>query len=221
MRKFNIHFICSMLILMLPGNINPQTAHDVTVANFSFTPAALTITVGDTVRWTNVLGNHNVVADDNSFTSGPLAPAPWVYTHVFTTAGSNPYYCSLHGGPGGVGMSGVITVQTATDVQDDGNLIYKFDLKQNYPNPFNPTTTIQFDLPEDAVVTLKIYNMLGQEVQTLLDREDMIEGTQEVQFNAQNLSSGVYFYRIVAETLDEDGAKLNTFQTVKKMILIK
>jgi hypothetical protein len=96
-----------------------------------------------------------------------------------------------------------------------------YALYQNYPNPFNPTTTIQFDLPEDAFVTLKIYNMLGQEVQTLLDREDMIEGTQEVQFNAQNLSSGVYFYRIVAETLDEDGAKLNTFQTVKKMILIK
>ncbi len=96
-----------------------------------------------------------------------------------------------------------------------------FVLYQNYPNPFNPTTTIQFDLPSEALVTLKIYNILGQEVATILDRQDMNEGTQEVQFNANEFSSGVYFYRIVAEGLDEDGATAGTFQTVKKMMLLK
>ncbi len=117
MRKFNIHFICSMLILVLSGNSSPQTLYDVTVADFSFSPSTLTITAGDTVRWTNVLGRHSVVADDSSFTSGPVALAPWVYTHVFTTAGNNPYYCAQHGGPGGQGMSGVIIVLPLTTFQ--------------------------------------------------------------------------------------------------------
>ncbi len=101
-----------------------------------------------------------------------------------------------------------------------------YSLYQNYPNPFNPTTMIQFDLLEQSFVTLKVYNVLGQEVATLLNHEQMEEGTQEANFNAKSLSSGVYFYRIVAEGLaeDEDGAfqlSGKTFMSVKKMILMK
>jgi plastocyanin len=94
-----------ILFFLCAGTSFSQTTHDVTVTNFSFSPQTLTINTGDAVRWTNVLGNHNVVADDNSFTSGPLAPAPWEYTHTFSAVGNNPYYCELHGGPGGSGMS--------------------------------------------------------------------------------------------------------------------
>jgi hypothetical protein len=95
-------------------------------------------------------------------------------------------------------------------------------LYQNYPNPFNPTTTIQFDLPEDAFVTLKVYNMLGQEVAALFDREEMDEGSQEIEFDAGRLASGVYFYRITAEPLAlDDEAAGSTFVNVKKMILVK
>jgi hypothetical protein len=96
-----------------------------------------------------------------------------------------------------------------------------YTLYQNYPNPFNPTTNIQFDLADDAFVTLKVYNVLGQEVATLFDREEMNSGMQEVQFNANGLASGVYFYRIVAEQMDDEGVTLGTFQTVKKMMLLK
>ncbi len=96
-----------------------------------------------------------------------------------------------------------------------------YSLYQNYPNPFNPTTTIAFDLPEEAFVTLKVYNLLGQEVATLLDREQMDEGTQELQFNAGSLASGMYFYRIVAQGFDDDGINTNNFTTVKKMLLVK
>jgi Tfp pilus assembly protein PilX len=73
----------------------------------------------------------------------------------------------------------------------------------------------------EALVTLKIYNVLGQEMATILDRQDMNEGTQEVQFNANEFSSGIYFYRIVAEGMDDDGATTSTYQTVKKMMLVK
>ncbi len=89
----------------------------------------------------------------------------------------------------------------------------QYSLQQNYPNPFNPTTIIQFDLPKDAFVTLKVYNLLGQEVATLLNREQMTEGTNEVEFDGSRLASGVYFYRL---TVNE-----GQFQQVKKMMLIK
>ncbi len=83
-----------------------------------------------------------------------------------------------------------------------------YRLYQNYPNPFNPTTTIQFDLPEASVVTLKVYNILGQEVATLINHQPMDYGQQHVQFNANGYASGVYFYRLVTSpvTDPEDGS---------------
>lgn len=97
----------------------------------------------------------------------------------------------------------------------------EFALAQNFPNPFNPTTTIQFDLAEQSLVTLKIYNMLGQEVATLLDREELVAGTEELEFDASSLSSGVYLYRVVAESVNDDGAVSQTYTQVKKMVLLK
>ncbi|MBI5475269.1 MAG: T9SS type A sorting domain-containing protein, partial [Ignavibacteriales bacterium] len=96
-----------------------------------------------------------------------------------------------------------------------------YKLYQNYPNPFNPTTTIQFDIPQEAMVTLKIYNLLGQEVATLINNELMTEGMQEVEFNASSFASGVYFYRLSAEGIAEEGETSNTFHSVHKMILVK
>lgn len=92
-----------------------------------------------------------------------------------------------------------------------------FVLDQNYPNPFNPSTTIEFSLPEDAIVTLKVYNMLGQEVATLINREELSYGHEYVSFDASSLSSGVYIYRLTAEGL-ETGAKT---AIMKKMLLMK
>jgi len=91
-----------------------------------------------------------------------------------------------------------------------------YALYQNYPNPFNPTTNIDFDLPQSATVTMMIYNMLGQEVATLINNESMEAGNQTVMFNASNYASGVYFYRIVAQ-----GQDAQIFQSVKKMVLVK
>ncbi|MDI6767109.1 MAG: T9SS type A sorting domain-containing protein [Bacteroidota bacterium] len=95
-----------------------------------------------------------------------------------------------------------------------------YALGQNYPNPFNPTTTVSFDLPFTSIVTLKIYNMLGQEVGTLLNREEFEAGAEEVEFDASTLASGIYLYRIVAEQIDDEGVG-QTFTQVKKMVLVK
>jgi plastocyanin len=198
------------LFFLCAGISFSQTTHDVTVTNFSFSPQTLTINTGDAIRWTNVLGNHNVVADDNSFTSGPLAPAPWEYIHTFSAAGNNPYYCELHGGPGGSGMSGVIIVQNPAGV-DDGELIAdKFELMQNYPNPFNPSTSIQYAISKRQLVSLKVYDILGNEVTTLVN-EEKERGVYSVNFDAAGLASGMYLYKLQA----------GSFVETKKMILLQ
>lgn len=97
-----------------------------------------------------------------------------------------------------------------------------YSLAQNYPNPFNPATTITFQLEHRSSVTLTVYNTLGQEVTSLLREEPRGEGNNEVRFNAGRLASGVYFYRITAAGLNEEGnPDGNIFTQVKKMTLIK
>jgi hypothetical protein len=85
-----------------------------------------------------------------------------------------------------------------------------FELSQNYPNPFNPSTTISFYLPSASDVSLKVYNVLGQEVTTLVDGS-LTAGQHEVRFDAGNIASGVYFYRISA----------GSFVETRKMLLTK
>ena len=84
-----------------------------------------------------------------------------------------------------------------TSSQEIGEVPDDFTLKQNYPNPFNPSTQIRFELPEDAEVTLRVYNSVGREVTTLID-ESKSAGSYEVTFNANDLSSGNYIYRLEA-----------------------
>ena len=93
--------------------------------------------------------------------------------------------------------------------------VKEFALGQNYPNPFNPSTTINFSLAVDSKVSLKIFDVLGQEVATLINGQ-MAAGSQKVSFDASSINSGVYFYRIDASGVD--GQK---FSSVKKMILTK
>ena len=210
MKKLNVSIFSMLMILFLSGINFSQTTHDVTVQNFSFSPGELTITLGDAVRWTNVLGTHNVTADDNSFTSGPAAPAPWEFTHTFTTVGLHPYYCEPHGGPGGTGMAAVVIVHNPVSVSDDDLIADKFELLQNYPNPFNPATKIEYRISDQSFVSLKVYNILGDEVATLVN-EEKPEGMYEVTFDAFNLSSGMYLYKLQA----------GSFVEMKKMILLR
>jgi hypothetical protein len=90
-----------------------------------------------------------------------------------------------------------------------------FSLDQNYPNPFNPTTRITFSLAVDSKVSLKIFDILGQEVASLVN-QDLTQGVHTYDFNASGINSGVYFYRI--EATGVNGSK---FTNVKKMILSK
>lgn len=86
----------------------------------------------------------------------------------------------------------------------------KYYLSQNYPNPFNPVTKIKYGLPKNSIVTLKIYDILGREIRTLVNSE-MIAGEYIVDFNGSDLPSGTYFYRL----------ETNNFTDTKKLILLK
>ncbi|MFI5251891.1 MAG: T9SS type A sorting domain-containing protein [Bacteroidota bacterium] len=96
-------------------------------------------------------------------------------------------------------------------------------LYQNYPNPFNPTTNIRFDLPAPMVVTLKVYNILGQEVITLIDHQQRNEGIQNAQFDGARFASGIYFYRLIAQPAGGAEGRVagNSSITVRKMVLVK
>ncbi len=101
-------------------------------------------------------------------------------------------------------------VVTAISGNENSTVPNKFQLSQNYPNPFNPSTIIRYELPKNELVTMTIYNLLGQKVAELIN-EKQNAGTHEVNFNANRLSSGVYFYSITA----------GTFTSTKKMLLLK
>jgi len=100
-----------------------------------------------------------------------------------------------------------------TGVKDEGSAAIPaaFALDQNYPNPFNPMTTIGYRLPTESFVTLKVFNLLGQEVAQLVNNEKKAAGTHLVAFNASRLTSGVYFYQVSA----------GSFVSTKKMVLLR
>ena len=98
-----------------------------------------------------------------------------------------------------------------TDIKNNNSVQPKtFMLSQNYPNPFNPSTVIRYNILQNGIVTLKIFDTLGREVKTLINTEQAA-GQHEINFNAGNLPSGIYFYRITA----------GNYSAVKKMILLK
>lgn len=121
-------------------------------------------------------------------------------TDIAVTSTSDSLYVLYNLGGGTVGIQDEETIEIPTS----------FSLAQNFPNPFNPVTTIQFSLPQAGNVTLKIYNLLGEEEKTLAD-EYRQAGKHSVQFNANNLASGIYFYRL----------QTGNFVQTKKMILLK
>lgn len=94
--------------------------------------------------------------------------------------------------------------------EDDPLVVLDYKLSQNYPNPFNPSTTISFSLGESGFTTLKVYDLLGREVRTLVE-ENRVSGRHEVSFNAKNLSSGIYFYEL----------RSNGIRLIRKMTLLK
>jgi hypothetical protein len=104
----------------------------------------------------------------------------------------------------------IINDSTIVNVEEDKGIVDDFLLMQNYPNPFNPTTNIEFSIPKSEFVTLKVYNILGEEVATLVSKELSVR-KYKYDWDASNLASGIYLYRIQA----------GNFVETKKMVLLR
>ncbi|NLH61912.1 MAG: T9SS type A sorting domain-containing protein, partial [Ignavibacteriales bacterium] len=121
---------------------------------------------------------------------------------------------SVFGGADGTPTLNNVVYKTfsfqATDVKDNDAVVTSYQLSQNYPNPFNPTTQIQYTIPERGNVSIKVYDVLGNEVATLFNGMQE-SGSHSVNFDASKLSSGMYLYTINA----------GSFTASKKMMLMK
>ncbi|GEM_PF-2144363 len=153
-----------------------------------------------------VIGDGSVINDvDLTGITGGAITSSFVYYPNLTPPG----YIFVGTENGGVFRQPLL----AADVESNSTIIFEFRLNQNYPNPFNPGTTISYQLPAGSHTTLKVYDILGKEIATLVDGYKNA-GSYEVEFNAgqiSSLSSGVYFYKLQA----------GNFVQTRKMILIK
>lgn len=108
------------------------------------------------------------------------------------------------------GWSNSTSFHVVTGMEDQGAVPIKYELRQNYPNPFNPSTTIFYQIPKNSFVSLRVFDMLGKEVMTLVNENKSL-GRYAVKFDATDLSSGIYFYTIQADR----------FVDIKKSCLVK
>jgi hypothetical protein len=201
---------------------------------------ATTLTTYINSGWTNIYtGTYTVPGTGWQYINCPSSTFTWngtnlllevCFTNPSYTQYSTVYSTTMTGMQLGYYMDGITGCSTAvygtipsrpnvcftmvTPLGVNNNLYTgtptKYELSQNYPNPFNPVTKINFALPKQGFVTLKIYDVLGREVRTLVN-EVKSAGQFSVDFNASEFASGVYFYRLES----------NGFSDIKRMMLIK
>lgn len=128
------------------------------------------------------------------------------------TASPGSYTAALRASFAGKETTAYRTLETvlALDVDDRRSVPLNFDLQQNYPNPCNPTTTIRYDIVDETMVSLKVYDMFGQEVSSLVEGIRP-PGLHDVVFDGSNMSSGIYFYKLQA----------GTSSAVKRLVLLR
>ena len=133
-----------------------------------------------------------------------------------TAYNGRAWYCWTDPRENGLNIYANNSIYLATDIEDKDEIIPSgFELTQNYPNPFNPSTEISFVLPSKSFVTISVYNMLGQQVKTLVE-SNLPAGTHTITWDATNqfsmkVASGIYFYKMEADD----------FVEMKKMVLMK
>ena len=153
----------------------------------------------------NAASSYTTFSFDIGYIPGSVPDTAYIWIGIADTSVGGPTQAA------GYAYVDDLSLGPPTSVQEISSTIPdNFDLKQNYPNPFNPATTIQYSIPERSNVTLKVYDVLGNEVATLVN-EEISAGIHKVDFNASKLSSGVYLYKLQADS----------FVETRKMLLMK
>jgi|WetSurMetagenome_2_1015567.scaffolds.fasta_scaffold65922_2 plastocyanin len=205
--------ILCVLVILFPMSILHSTTHVIQFGGalgIVYSPNTLNVSVGDTVQWEgdftmHPLSSTTIPAGATSFQNGTGN----TFSYAVIIAGTYNYQCDVHHSSG---MIGSFTATTITSVENKQSSLEPnaYQLKQNYPNPFNPTTTISFDLPIQSFVSLKVYNLIGQEVAAIVN-EDMAAGSYSMTWNAASMPSGIYLYRL----------QTKSFTETRKLVLLK
>ena len=164
----------------------------VSVADFQYTPQAVTINVGDKVTWNWVSGDHPTQSDSNpaAFPTFPMNSSSTTFSHTFTAAGVYPYHCQAHG----VSMSGVVNVVAApTGLKDSRNQEPALYL---YPNPAQGLVKISLDVNSSAVYKIRITNVLGETIQTVSDNEIKLRTGEAISLQMHKFPAGFYFFSL-------------------------
>jgi len=155
-------------------------------------------------------GGYTQFAVNMDYTGGSGQPAAqaFIWFSIVTSSQSQAESVTI----GSYFLLDDLVFDNVSRISDEvmGDSPRSYRLVQNYPNPFNPSTTISFAIPQSGKVKLAVFNSIGQEVEKLID-EEMVAGDHQITFNAENLTSGVYFYKLEA----------GNFVDVKKMVLIR
>ena len=142
--------------------------------------------------------------------SFPVSNKIYNYQLHYINTNQNYYSYDIVAHPGDTNVKIQLSTSPLSVKQTSGNVPKQFNLSQNYPNPFNPTTVIEYSLPKSGAVKLAVYDILGREVSSLVN-ENQLAGSYKVQFNADKLASGIYFYQI----------RSGNFISTKRMVLLK
>ena len=183
----------------------------------------IVLAASDSPNWSPNDGNVSVEVVDNDVNHHSFS-----HTRVYdVSAGFHDFYAVVQNsveqdGNGIVDIYASLTVEffpgVVNDVQYSNDIPVNYLLSQNYPNPFNPNTKIQYAVSSRQFVSLKIYDILGKEIETLVN-EEKPTGTYEIIWNAESLPSGVYFYQLRA--VDPSTGSGQVFVETKNMILLK
>ena len=175
---------------------NDQTPHDA-----SDRMAADELTIANNIWFNYSAGNDlNAIGNNKAFVVNHLSANNNEIVNPQLNGISRAQDNGLDPRPAidGPAFDNLADLATAVKIFTVDNIIPKdFDMLQNYPNPFNPTTTIQFNLPKETQVKLTVYNVMGQEIVTLIS-ENRVAGIHKVQWDASNLPSGLYIYQLTA-----------------------
>lgn len=214
MKILKLIYVSSILSLFFSTKAESTIVGIFVTNNSVFYPNNVSVEVGDTIKWITLPMEiqHTTVCDGRPGTIRPPGAAPWSspvlnlngFYYVIQVEGFYQYKCGLEG------HTGIINASLITSTTINHEVINNYSLNQNYPNPFNPTTTISFSISKSTFVELKVYDLNGKELRTLINKFKP-QGSYGIKFDGQNIPSGVYYYKLDTEDFTE----------IKKMVLIK
>ncbi len=176
-----------------------QTRHIIQVKNLEFIPKNITINVGDTVQFQWIDGINTVVSQDQiTLPAFNLNLMSKYRAYVINRSGIIPYYSVTHGGPLNSSMSGIITVNSTSSIRNTQNLLNSLSV---FPNPVvNDKLTVQFYVRKESTISVKLLDILGNEVINLMNEKRQI-GDYRKEFDLSgSASAGLYFIRITCGT---------------------